>query len=268
MKKNKNVLVICPNPYSLYTISVIERLLQENISVSGVIYKNIFNLKRFKDEFKRDGSRLIKKIIHKLILRKKSYTNSSVFSIVDYMAKYNIESKSIFQLSKDHDIPLIKCDNINNEVSLSVLKEKNPSLVIFTGGGLIRDPFLQNSGLGVLNCHMGILPEYRGMDVVEWPILKNDFDELGFTVHIMEKGVDTGPILYSEKIKVSSSETITELRRRYEPLMTEAMVQTSIKYLNNHIVPKSQNKEDGSQYFIMHPILQNIMKKNLRNSKR
>ena len=48
----------------------------------------------------------------------------------------------------------------------------------------------------------GGLPLYRGMDVVEWPILMNDFDNIGVTTHFMENGVDTGDIL---KVKKNST---------------------------------------------------------------
>ena len=75
------------------------------------------------------------------------------------------------------------------------MKELKPDLVVFTGGRLIRDNILKNSGAGVVNCHMGILPMYRGVDVVEWPILNEDWNNIGLTIHFMVKGIDTGDIL-------------------------------------------------------------------------
>ena len=46
---------------------------------------------------------------------------------------------------------------------------------------------------------MGLLPKYRGMDVVEWPIIDKSFN-LGLTTHLIYKGVDTGDIIEQKHI--------------------------------------------------------------------
>ena len=47
---------------------------------------------------------------------------------------------------------------------------------------------------------MGLLPDYRGMDVVEWPILEKNFKKLGLTTHLMDTGIDTGKIIQKKNI--------------------------------------------------------------------
>ena len=68
------VIVISPNPQSLYTTSVCDLLLKSGIEIQAVFVKK-FSLTRFKDEFSRDGFRLFKKIWKKLILKSKAYQN-------------------------------------------------------------------------------------------------------------------------------------------------------------------------------------------------
>jgi hypothetical protein len=59
--------------------------------------------------------------------------------------------------------------------------------------GIIRSNLYENSGLGILNDHVGFLPFFRGWSTIEYAIL------LGFplasTVHFVDKGVDTGKII-------------------------------------------------------------------------
>ena len=64
----------------------------------------------------------------------------------------------------------------------------------FYWSGLLRKVLLVDLEKA-LNCHMGILPFYRGMDVAQWPILNQDFSNIGLTTHIIDEGVDTGDIL-------------------------------------------------------------------------
>ncbi len=55
--------------------------------------------------------------------------------------------------------------------------------------------------IGVLNAHGGILPEYRGMNVMEWSLLQGD--QIGVTVHFIDSKIDTGQICFVNKVPVS-----------------------------------------------------------------
>ncbi|WP_103343824.1 formyltransferase family protein [Amycolatopsis sp. CA-126428] len=46
----------------------------------------------------------------------------------------------------------------------------------------------------IINCHPGRLPQYRGVRPVNWA-LRNGDDLAGITLHIVDNGVDTGPIV-------------------------------------------------------------------------
>lgn len=47
---------------------------------------------------------------------------------------------------------------------------------------------------GIINVHPGTLPSYRGLFAPFWQILHRE-PELGCTVHLVDRGIDTGPIL-------------------------------------------------------------------------
>jgi folate-dependent phosphoribosylglycinamide formyltransferase PurN len=264
MKKLSKVVIICPNPKSLYTTAVCELLQREGIQIQAVFVKK-FTFMRFKDEFARDGKRLLKKIWRKLILRNKSYSQfNNIENILKYRIDKNIELKDVREL-ENKGIPIFFVQDLNSEKVEGKFKDLSPDLVVFTGGGMIRENILKNSGAGIFNCHMGILPQYRGMDVVEWPILNNDFNNIGLTVHFMEKGVDTGAILLKHYINIQRHDNIKTLRIRFEPLMVECMVKTVVDFLNGHIKPEKQCIDDGKQYFVMHPQLEKCAEGKLIN---
>ena len=158
-------------------------------------------------------------------------------------------------IKDNFEIPVLYCNNLNDTAVVNTLRKSKPDIVVFTGGGLIRNEVLEHSGAGILNCHMGILPQYRGMDVVEWPILENNFGQVGVTIHFMDKGIDTGDILQIKKIKVEQNKNIKQLRDRFEPIMCRQMVKTCLDYLDGRLERITQQQEDGKQYFIMHPFL-------------
>ena len=92
---------------------------------------------------------------------------------------------------------------------------------------------------------MGILPMYRGVDVVEWPILNEDWNNIGLTIHFMVKGIDTGDILKIYHIAVKSNDDIKKLRIRFEPIMVAQLVGVVNDFLNNKITLTKQKFESG-----------------------
>jgi methionyl-tRNA formyltransferase len=258
------VVVFCPNPHSLYTTTVCEWLIREGIEVSAIVVRK-FTIKRFISEYRRDGKRLLKKIWNKFVLREKSYQAETPYeTIVKMRQRLGINAKHISYFAQYHQTQIVGCEELNDAIVAQTLKDLKPDLVVFTGGGIVRPTILEAAGAGVVNCHIGVLPPYRGMDVVEWPVLTKDFENIGLTVHFMEKGLDTGEILYVKRVQPNRSDTIKTLRERIEPMMSEALATTVIDFLAGKIQRQPQKIEDGKQFFVMHERLIEIANQNLK----
>jgi len=81
---------------------------------------------------------------------------------------------------------------------------------------------------GVINCHAGKLPFYRGRNILNW-VLINDEKEFGITVHYIDEGIDTGDIILQETFPITENDDYsTLLSRAYEgcgDLLHQAIVQ-------------------------------------------
>ena len=64
--------------------------------------------------------------------------------------------------------------------------------------------------LGILNGHPSPLPRYRGPNPIGWA-LRNGDPELGFTFHLMDAEIDTGPIVLQGSAPVAAAETADEV---------------------------------------------------------
>jgi methionyl-tRNA formyltransferase len=239
-------------------------LLRQGMEVQAIFVRKLVNPRRFISEFGRDGTRLLKKIWKKLVLRQKAYAPANFETMASMMQKEGISFQNVDELGAADGIPVHYCDDLNDKAVIEGLREYKPELVVFTGGGLLRREVLAAAGAGVLNCHMGMLPKYRGMDVVEWPVLEGDFEHIGLTVHFMDEGVDTGDILRTRRVEFEIGETIKQIRDRFEPIMVREFVDTCTGYLAGRIERKPQKKSDGKQYFIMHPRLYELAKEKLK----
>lgn len=244
------VIVISPNPYSRYTLTTIYLLRRMNINVSAVICLKMFNINRIMSELGRDGPRLLKKIYRKLVLKGSENTVPGNDNIVSFMSENEMPFISVPKFCKKHNIRYLSTPDLNSDYVHTFLDKQQPDCMAFTGGGLLRQGLIDRSGKGVINCHMGVLPYYRGMDVVQWPILNKDLNNIGMTTHIIDAGVDTGPILEVTKIDPSNYPDLSSLRNAFERMMPQALARACAGLLEGNLVPVPQASGDGIQHFV------------------
>ena len=122
-------------------------------------------------------------------------------------------------------------ENHNNNDVINFIKHQNTDLIINLGTPrILKNKILKSSKIGVLNCHPGILPFYRGCNCVEWALLNKDI--IGNTCHLMTEKIDEGPIIYKKYLKYSNKDNYYEIRARiYDQSLT--CIKESIKILSN-----------------------------------
>jgi phosphoribosylglycinamide formyltransferase-1 len=78
---------------------------------------------------------------------------------------------------------------------------------------LLRPSFLDRFPDAVVNVHPALLPAFPGAHAVE-EALAAGVTETGATVHLVDEGVDTGPVLRQERVDVLPGDTVETLHAR------------------------------------------------------
>ena len=250
------VALLAPIQNSLYARLVLQQLLElEDVAVCAVLVRSHLNWKRFKSEFGRDGVRLLRKINQKYVLGDTRFEDKNNENLASLAVEIGLELASLKDFAIKYDLPYLVATDHNQLKCEQFLREAQPDVIAFTGGGLIRKNILAIPKIGILNAHTGILPQYRGMDVVEWTAAEGKIDQVGFgaTLHLMDKGVDSGPIILKRTIPVKSGDDFGLIRERLEVLMVKLMIEGICGLRDETLHPESQKAEDGRQYFVMHP---------------
>ena len=86
---------------------------------------------------------------------------------------------------------------------------------------------------------------------------------VGLTLHFMDPGVDTGPLLLQRRVGLRPGDTIASLRRRMEPQMVELMLEGLRGLGDGSVTPRPQLAADGRQYFVMHPRIKTCAERRL-----
>jgi methionyl-tRNA formyltransferase len=118
-----------------------------------------------------------------------------------------------------------------------------PDAIAVVAYGMILPPdVLEVPRLGCVNVHFSLLPRWRGAAPVERAILAGD-ERTGVTTMLMDEGLDTGPILYSEEVDIGPDDTTGSLRERLATIGAPLLVRTLADLEAGTITPRSQPEE-------------------------
>lgn len=147
-----------------------------------------------------------------------------------------------FCLDNGLSLPIYQPNNFKDENTVQTIKNLKPNFIIVAAFGQI----LPQSILDIapcINLHASLLPKYRGASPIQQAIL-NDDKYTGVTSMMMEKGLDTGDILGSEYIKITSNICATELFEKLSIVAANLTIDTIEKF--DIINPKKQNSVEVS----------------------
>jgi methionyl-tRNA formyltransferase len=103
-----------------------------------------------------------------------------------------------------------------NQKVIETVSDFGPDYIISAYGlRIMPEHLLDLARIVALNMHPSYLPDYKGRWIASWAIINGETDH-GITIHIMDKGIDTGPILLQQKLPVSIDDTAHSL---YNKLM-------------------------------------------------
>ena len=109
------------------------------------------------------------------------------------------------EVLRDHFISVYFVDDINSEWCESTIRKSKSNLIVYGGANLIKRPIYNIPTYGMLNAHKGLVQKYRGCSAVEWALLNND--PLGVTAHLIDEGIDTGPVVWQETLWVEPGDS-------------------------------------------------------------
>ena len=96
---------------------------------------------------------------------------------------------------------------VNHISTASLLRSLQPDLMITIGAPLLKPHIYSIPQVGTINIHFGIAPYYRGEETLFWPLYYRDEQQIGVTIHQIDSGIDTGPMLAQGFAAVDAEDT-------------------------------------------------------------
>ncbi len=172
--------------------------------------------------------------------------------------------KSLQALGRQYGVPLMGSFDVNSRQSLEHVCSWHPDLLVSVHlNQHIKSPLMGLAARGVLNIHPSLLPRHRGPMPV-FSVLANGDGETGVSVHWVDEGLDTGPLILQERICVEPDDTILSLSFKAAVAGAEVLVK-AIRLLSEGSAPCVVQDKSCASY---HPMPTRVDQKRFRQKGR
>lgn len=95
---------------------------------------------------------------------------------------------------------------LNTDATVAALRGGDTDVVVVYGTGLIKPPVLDAYDGRIINLHLGLSPYYRGTATNFYPLLNEEPEYVGVTVHLLTAGIDSGPIIHHGRPDITAED--------------------------------------------------------------
>jgi formyltetrahydrofolate-dependent phosphoribosylglycinamide formyltransferase len=133
------------------------------------------------------------------------------------------------------EVPMLPDRDQWNQVMESVLTDLGADLVISAGFMRVLGPNVVAAFAGrLINTHPALLPDFPGAHAVR-DALAAGVTSTGTTVHFVDAGVDTGPIIAQREVEIFPTDTEDSLHERIKAVERELLVETVRKIVAQEV---------------------------------
>jgi methionyl-tRNA formyltransferase len=137
--------------------------------------------------------------------------------------------------------PVLQPASLKSADAQAQLAELKPdAIVVAAFGQILPRPVLELPPFGCINIHPSLLPQFRGVSPVPAAILSGD-EFTGTSIMLMDKGVDTGPVLARAQIPVLTDDTAASLMEKLSRISAQLLLDILPRWFRKELKPQPQN---------------------------
>jgi hypothetical protein len=145
-----------------------------------------------------------------------------------------------------HKLPYLFVPGFNNEVAYNLISRSEVDTLLLAETQILKGPILNVVAGGLVNLHAAPLPEYRGSFATFWALYHDE--PLSVTAHLVDQGVDTGPILGRKSLPVRRGDSLEDITQRGFERCAELAVEVMSQALQSGIPIKPQSAWQGKTF--------------------
>jgi methionyl-tRNA formyltransferase len=137
-------------------------------------------------------------------------------------------------------IPLLQPINLRDPVFLEELYSFQADLQVVVAFRMLPEAVWNMPSMGTFNLHASLLPQYRGAAPINHAIINGE-TVTGLTTFLLNHEIDTGKVLFQEKIEILPTDNAGTLHDRMAVEGASLVVKTADAIWNSEITPLDQD---------------------------
>ncbi|MCD4795214.1 MAG: methionyl-tRNA formyltransferase [Bacteroidales bacterium] len=152
-----------------------------------------------------------------------------------------LQASAVKKYATENNLALLQPANLKNEQFIEDLKALKADLNVVVAFRMLPEVVWDMPEFGTINLHASLLPNYRGAAPINHAIINGE-SITGVTTFFIEKKIDTGNIIFQEKVNILPNETAGELHDKLMFVGGELIVKTVETIIKNEVNAISQKQ--------------------------
>jgi methionyl-tRNA formyltransferase len=152
-----------------------------------------------------------------------------------------LRESAVKEYAVSQNLPILQPTNLKSEDFLEELEKLDANLQIVVAFRMLPKVVWTMPEYGTLNLHASLLPDYRGAAPINWAVINGETNT-GVTTFFIDEKIDTGAIIASREIAISSQETAGSLHDKLMELGGILVLDTIKLIQTNEVQPRKQHK--------------------------
>jgi len=127
--------------------------------------------------------------------------------------RQGIQQSAVKQFAVSKGLKTLQPEKLKSPEFLEELRWLKPDLQIVVAFRMLPEVVWALPPLGTMNLHGSLLPKYRGAAPINWAIIHGE-TETGLTTFLLKHEIDTGDLIFQEKLPIGPDDTAGELHDR------------------------------------------------------
>jgi len=143
--------------------------------------------------------------------------------------------------AREHNLNILQPEKLKNPEFIAELERLKADLQVVVAFRMLPEMVWSMPPLGTINLHGSLLPQYRGAAPLNWAVINGE-TETGVTTFLLSHEIDTGQVIFQEKIEITENNTVGNLHDQLMIIGANLVLKTVDALAENRVEPIDQTQ--------------------------
>lgn len=154
-----------------------------------------------------------------------------------------INESAVKKYAVENGLHILQPVKLKDPQFLASLKALNADLQVIVAFRMLPELVWAMPPKGTVNLHASLLPQYRGAAPINWAIINGEV-ETGVSTFFLKQEIDTGDLLFSERVSIAENDTAGDLHDKLMHTGAELLLRTVKAIESGEYKEEPQTAED------------------------